>query len=354
MTEVRNQKSEFLALSITKRKKTLYSCYLLSMFCVLFLLYSCGKKGDPTLKSYEKPIPPSGLKALHREAEIILSWEFPKDKEPTIKGFHLMKAIPPHPTIPPLPREGEREVKGGGGDFEKLAFLEPDKRAYLDADFKINSAYKYKIISQNMRGIISNDSNILKLIPKTVPSPPQNILFKVEYDSLILNWKSAENGILYNIYKSPEKGIYNLIPVNKVPAKENSFKDNLDFKKPVYYTIRSLRGSDIRDEGSASEEIEINPSKFIPSTPEGLHAVATEENVYLIWKEAPETWVVGYRVYREINKKEGFIFIGETQIPVFLDRDKPLTKRSYRITALGPLKEGSPAELRDVIFIPHR
>jgi len=354
MTEVRNQKSEFLALEITKRKKTLYICYLLSMFCVLFLLYSCGKKGDPTLKSYEKPIPPSGLKALHRESEIILSWEFPKDKEPTIKGFHLMKSIPPPPSRPPLPRGDERGVKEGGGDFEKLAFLEPDKRAYIDPDFKINSDYKYKIISQNMRGIISNDSNIVKLIPKTVPSPPQNILFKVEYDSLILNWKSAENGILYNIYKSHEKGIYNLMPVNKEPTKENSFKDNLDIKKPVYYTIRSLRGSDIRDEGSASEEIEINPSKFIPSPPEGLHAVATEENVYLIWKEAPETWVVVYRVYREINKKEGFIFIGETQTPAFLDRDKPLTKRSYRITAIGPSKEGSPAELRDAIFIPHR
>ncbi len=314
------------------------------MFCVLFLLYSCGKKGDPTLKSYEKPIPPSGLKALHRESEIILSWEFPKDKEPTIKGFHLMKSIPPIPFL----------VKEGVGDFEKLAFLEPDKRSYIDTDFKINSDYKYKIISQNMRGIISNDSNIVNLIPKTVPSPPQNILFKVEYDTLILNWKSTENGILYNIYKSPEKGIYNLIPFNKEPTKENSFKDNLDIKKPVYYMIRSLKGSDIRDEGSASEELEINPSKFIPSTPEGLHAVATEENVYLIWKEAPETWVVGYRVYREINKKEGFIFIGETQIPVFLDRDKPLTKRSYRITALGPLKEGSSAELRDVIFIPQR
>ena len=341
MTEARNQKSEFLALRITKRKKTLYICYLLSMFCVLFLLYSCGKKGDPTLKSYEKPIPPSGLKAIHRESEIILSWEFPKDKEPTIKGFHLMKSIPPL-------------VKGGGGDFEKLAFLEPDKHSYIDADFKINSDYKYKIISQNMRGIISNDSNIINLIPKTVPSPPQNILFKVEYDTLILNWKSTENGILYNIYKSHEKGIYNLIPFNKEPTKENSFKDNLDIKKPVYYTIRSLRGSDIRDEGSASEELEINPSKFIPSPPEGLHAVATEENVYLIWKEAPETWVVGYRVYREINKKEGFIFIGEPQTPAFLDIDKPLTKRSYRITALGPSKEGSPAELRDVVFIPPR
>src|SRR4030066_781171 len=115
MTEVRNQRSGVIRVSFT------ICCLLFAVYC---LLPSCGKKGNPTLKSYEKPEPPSRLGAIHRESEVILSWEFPKDKEPTIKGFHLMKSI--HPL-----------VKGGGGDFEKLAFLEPDKHSYIHADFKI-------------------------------------------------------------------------------------------------------------------------------------------------------------------------------------------------------------------------
>ncbi len=41
------------------------SLSLLSVICVLFLLASCGKKGEPVLKSYEKPDAPSGLRAIH-------------------------------------------------------------------------------------------------------------------------------------------------------------------------------------------------------------------------------------------------------------------------------------------------
>ena len=309
---------------------TLYSI-LFTVFC---LLTSCGKKGDPILKSYEKPDPPSGLRAIHRESEIILSWEFPKDKEPSIKGFHLLKIIPPN--------------------FERIAFLEKDERSYIDTDFKIGSEYKYKIISQNLRGITSDSSNIISIVPKTLPSPPRKILFKVEYDSLILSWESVENEVLYNIYKSDRKGGYGLAPLNKEPVRETYFRDGFDIKRPVYYTIRSIRGGEARGEGPASEEIEINPWEFVPSPPGDLQAVVTEENVFLLWKEAPETWVVGYRVYREVDEKEGFIFIGKTQTPTFLDKERPLTKRNYRVTALGPSKEGPASEIRDVIFVPYR
>jgi hypothetical protein len=72
--------------------------------------------------------------------------------------------------------------------------------------------------------------------------------------------------------------------------------------------------------------------------------------VHLLWKEPPETWITGYRIYREISKEDGFILIGESQAPSFLDRESPLTKRNYRVTALGPSKEGPPAEIRDVEY----
>ncbi|NCO67500.1 MAG: hypothetical protein COY75_06015 [Nitrospirae bacterium CG_4_10_14_0_8_um_filter_41_23] len=324
MIELRIQKSEV-------RFGLFIFCLLFTVYC---LLPSCGKKGDPTLKSYEKPDPPSALRAVHRESEIILLWEFPKDKEPAIKGFYLMKST--------------------GGDFEKIATLENNKRSYIDNDFKIGSKYKYKIVSQNLKNVISNDSNIIQIDPETVPPPPGKILFKVEHDSLTLNWESAGDRILYNIYKSNEKGIYRLMPVHKEPIKETSFRDNFAIKGHVYYTIRSLVGSDIRDEGPASGEVEINPLEFVPSSPSGLQAIVKKENVYLSWKESPDTWVVGYKVYREINKQEGFIFIGDTQTPAFLDKDKPSTKRSYRVTALGPSKESLPAEIRNIVFIPYR
>jgi fibronectin type 3 domain-containing protein len=314
--------------------KRLNLFFLFSLFTIYCLLFSCGKKAEPALELYEKPDPPSGLRAIHRESELTLLWDFPKDKEQSIKGFYLMRST--------------------GRDFEKIAFPKNNIRSYVDTNFKIGSEYKYKIISQDARGKTSNDSNIIYINPQNPPAPPENLSYKIEYNSLILTWRSAGEGILYNIYKSYKKGLYSLMPLNKEPLKQTFFRDNFDITKPVYYTIRSLKDSSIRDEGPASEEIEINPSEFVPSAPVGIQAIATEENIYLTWKESPETWIVGYKVYREIDKKEGFLFIGETQTPVFIDKDKPLLKRNYRVTAMGPSKESPPAEIKDVVFIPYR
>ena len=337
----------------------IYRFLFLVSYCLLFtaccLLCSCGKKGEPTLKIYEKPDPPSGLRAIHRESEIILLWEFPKDKEQSIKGFYLMRSTPENTPLSSFGKGVPGEIsKEGSGDFEKIAFLKNDIRSYADTNFKIGSEYKYKIILQDIKGITSNDSNIIHIHPQNPPASPENLSFKIEYHSIMLTWKSTGEGILYNIYKSHKKGLYSLMPLNEEPLKETLFRDYFDITKPVYYTIRSLTGSNIWNEGPASKEIEINPSEFVPSSPDGIQAIVTEDNICLTWKESPETWIVGYKVYREIDKKEGFIFIGETATPAFIDKDNPLLKRDYRVTVLGPSKESPPAEIKDVVFIPYR
>jgi len=306
----------------------LISCCLL--FTVCCLLSACGKKGDPTLKSYEKPDAPTGLRAMHRESEIIVLWNFPGNKEGSIKGFHLLRST--------------------GGDFQKLAFIENAGRSFSIPDFKIGLPCKYKVVSENLRGIISNDSDIIDIKPESPPAPPSNISFRIEHNSLTLTWDSAGEGVYYNIYRSDKKGAYTLNPVNKTPVKDNFFVDSFDIKKPIYYTVRSLTGSLIRDEGPASAEITTDPAELVPSAPEALQAVVAKEHIYLIWKEPQETWVAGYRVYREVNKKEGFRLIGETRSPSFIDKENLSMKRSYRVTAVGPAKEGPPAEIRDVVL----
>ena len=313
---------------LNNRRRLFLVC--LFVFTACFSLFACGKKGDPTLKSYEKPDPPSQVMAIHRESEIILSWNFPKSKETSIKGFHLLKST--------------------GGDFEEVTLLNNDQRSYIDARFEINAEYHYKVVAQNLKGVLSKDSNILVIKPVTPPVPPKNLSFTVTYDSLMLTWDSAGEGMLYNVYKSDKPGGYSLTPVNREPLKEPSLKDVFTINKTVFYTIRSITGSVIRDEGPASMELIVNPAEFVPPAPEDLQAVPTQSNVYLIWKEPSATWVRGYRIYRETNKKQGFVSIGETQTPSFLDGEKPVTKRNYRVTALGPAKEGPPAEIRDVFY----
>jgi len=297
--------------------KFLISFFLFLSFC---FFVSCGKKGPPTLKAYEKPEKPPGITAIHREERIILSWSYPDNLKHTLKGFQVLRS----------------ESDG----FEKVAFIKNDQSLFIDTTFKLNVTYQYKVIAQNLKDVLSNDSNIITVIPKALPSPPENIRFTITSDSIELHWSSSGEGVCYNIYKTTEKDKYADTPLNREPICMVSFRDTFLFlDRTVYYKIRALLNTIIRDEGYASAELEITPSHFIPSAPSDLRVVKGDDKVYLLWKENTETWIKGYRIYRKRDGETEFSPIGEVTTPTFTDTAKINKKVWYMIKALGYLRE---------------
>ncbi|MDO8994522.1 MAG: hypothetical protein Q7T83_13620 [Thermodesulfovibrionales bacterium] len=301
-----------------------YQLSAMSLIIAFFLLFSCGKKEPPTLKAYEKPDAPSGLKAIHRENNIILSWSY--NKRENLKGFHVLRAA----------GTGSQQEDA---EFKKITLVEKDANSYTDADFKTDTQYKYKIVARSLKNVLSNDSNVITVRPLPVPPAPENVSFLAGNDALSISWGSAGENIFYNIYKSPDKGKYGINPINAEPIKTTLYSDTFELTKPVYYTIRSLLKNGYRNEGPASDEIEVNPVDFVPSRPEGLQAIFAGDKVVIAWKENPEVWVKKYRVYRKTNESEGFKPAGEPVTPAFTDREKTGTKHVYKITAIGPSKE---------------
>jgi predicted small lipoprotein YifL len=293
---------------------------LLSLLIVSLLsLAACGKKGPPTLKEYEKPPAPSALKAIHREDKIVLSWNYPKEKESSLADFVVLRS--------------------SGAEFEKLALPEKTRRTYEDSSFSTGSTYSYKIVARNLKGVYSTDSNMVVVIPLAVPPPPSDLSFSIQGNSLLLAWKPAEKGLFYNIYRSLEKGKYGTSPVNGKPVSGSSFTDAFNINKTVYYTIRSLHDSGTRDESAPSKELAVDPADLVPAPVRNLTYFAAPDKIFLYWDEPEESWVTSFRVYR---KKEGqdYQLIGETQIPVFIDTEPSPTKNDYRVNAVGPDKEG--------------
>lgn len=306
-----------------------------SLFTFCFFLFTlgslfaaCGKKAPPTLKAYEKPETPSDLKAIHREDRVILSWVH--NKKENLKELHIMKS--------------EDAV------FKKITSVATDENSYSDTDFKTDNSYKYKIIAMSMKNVLSNDSNIANVNPKPVPFAPKGFAAHVGNNAIHLSWESAGEGILYNVYKYFEKTKHGINPVNPEPLKTTAYTDNLELNMPVYYTVRGALNSDVRDEGPASDEIEVNPADFIPSKPEGIQAVVADDKVVIAWKENPEKWVKRYRVYRKITKNDEFTLIGEPVTPAFTDREKTGTKHTFKITAFGPSKESEFSNMVTVDF----
>ncbi|MCL5023207.1 MAG: hypothetical protein M1497_07550 [Nitrospirae bacterium] len=293
------------------------------LIIVLVLTVSCGRKGPPTLKAYEKPQAPSRLSAIHREAKIILAWSYPDNLRDSLKGFVVLRS-------------------GGGGPFEKIETVENDRNTFLDGTFETDRAYRYKVVAVNPKGVASNDSNIVSVVPKPLPLPPEAIRFRIMSDSMELTWKSSGEGICYNVYRSLEKGKFSGVPLNGEPVCKTSFEDTRLFPETtVYYVVRSLHDADVEDEGYASQEIAVAPSDFVPSAPGDLRIVE-DTKVYLTWKESAEAWVRGYRVFRRTGDEKEFTPIGEVKVPSFTDAVRTGKKVWYMIRAIGPVKESEP------------
>ena len=296
---------------------------VLAAFLLLLSLSACGKKGPLSLASYEKPDAPSLLAVRHRQDAVILSWSYPEAKERTIRGFLV--------------------VKSSGGEFGRLVTTEVGARTLIDPAVTDGTRYRYKVFAQSLRGILSEASNTVTILPREAPLPPRGISLRPSGDSLELTWKASEKGASYNIYRSFEKGRYSPVPLNTSPIAATEFRDSLFAGRLAYYTIRAL--SEDLDEGAASEEITADPAAFIPPAPTGLRCVAAQGRIYLYWNEPGASWIRGFRVYRS-SAPEKYVPVGETQIPSFVDPDTSAGERAYRVTALGPVQEGPAAELR--------
>src|SRR3990172_2839808 len=156
------------------RKSLISFLLLLTVYCLLLTVAACGKKGPPTLKSYEKPAAPAGLRAVHREDKILLSWSYPGNLRPALKGFEVLRSA--------------------DGAFERIAFVENDRSMFTDGAFAFDVSYRYKIIARSLKDILSGDSNIITVSPKPPPPPPENIRLKITSDALELSWASSGEG----------------------------------------------------------------------------------------------------------------------------------------------------------------
>ncbi len=279
------------------------------------------------MKSFEKPAPVTDISAIHRNGKVTISWSYPKQAKITIKGFYVERAEE-------------------SGPFENLAFVKGEVSQYADEHFVIGKKYRYKIRVYSMRDIISDDSREIEVTPLRLPDPPKRMIYHPTEDALVVGWDQVP-GAHYNIYRSTEKGRYPSAPLNSRPLDKPLFIDEMETATPVFYTVRALVESDIRNEGDPSADLEVDPRSFIPTAPTDLRYVRTEGKGFLTWRENSETWVKGYRVYRGSASGE-YLPAGETSVPLFVDEVPVTAPTSYYVTSLGPGRESRSSEIISV------
>lgn len=258
-------------------------------------------------------------------------WSYPAAERLKIKGFYIEKAV------------------GGQQNFKSIAFLGSDAHQFADKNFEIKQDYFYKIRVYSLNDVLSDDSPVIRATPLMSPSAPKGFSYLLTEDAVKLQWEGNDKKVKYNVYKSYEKGSYPLQPFNASPISEMFFYDRIETDRTVYYTVRALLDTDIRDEGFPSEELGVDPALFVPSKPTGLSYAVSEKNVYLLWDGNPENWVKGYRIYRKKQGETEFKPIGEAVTPAFIDVVNLTTQAVYYVTAIGISKESIPSDFAEVL-----
>jgi hypothetical protein len=310
---------------IISKKISMLVCLMLCLSIAAFGA-GCGKKGPPTLKSFEKPDAVKETKVTYRDGKIEITWSYvSQKKDVVIQGFYIDRAE-------------------GRSAYENIAILPADAIQYTDANVKLDAQYRYKIRAFNKRDITADDATEIKVVPVTPPAPPQGITYKLKNDAVEISWDKAAEGVFFNVYRSEVKGVYTGAPLNEKPLVEPFFRDGLNASAKVYYTVIAFVQSTITNESALSAEIEIDPNSFIPAVVADIRYVRSDYRGYISWKESPEQWVAEYKVYR---KRASGVFetIATVNVPVFLDEEPITEETSYYITASGPVKESEPSAI---------
>lgn len=291
----------------------------------VFFLSNCGRKGPLTLAPYLNLPAPTGLSASQAKDILKLNWSF---SGKTQQYFMV-------------------ERKENGGAFIEIA--DPKTTTVSDL-IDPGKEYEYRISAVSKANTPGAPANI-KVKTIVPPGPPRELGFSILPDTIKLKWTppiTENQKVQFKIYKQIGPGVSEVSGVSgtaaalitPVPVSENNFADSPDPLEEVTYTVLSFVNGPVPCEGDSSS-ISIAPDDYVPSKAATPQGAVIANGVMLVWAPNPETWVQGYEIYKEENGT--FNAVGQRRIPSFLDLGARFGR--YRVSALGPVKEGPPSNI---------
>lgn len=301
--------------------------------CLFFLLSGCGRKMDPTLEDYLQPEPVQKLSLTATYDKILISWSYPEKAKTKIESFLI-----------------ERESKG---EKKSLGYYSKETTSLEDRDFTFGETYKYRIFAIRPKGIYSKPAEAI-ITPQKLPDV-ETIQYKITSQGVMLSW-NAQNSLNYNIYRINQKGER----VKIGSTDKDFFLDELFHstitafadpnKAEILYLITTYLSSESTYMESKGTGIAIPVNLFIPSKPHEVFWSINEQGVYISWKEVPEKWSKGYKIYRKTQDEREFKPLGETTIPLFFDAEYNSNNIKlpvyYRVTTEAPFTESDAIEIK--------
>ena len=202
----------------------------------------------------------------------------------------------------------------------------PDgKMSYPEIFFKDDSlengiTYYYQVEALDYFGRPLKRSRSFKARPtdQTPPPSPEFLRTEVTKLNVDLTWENKDAPDIkgYRVYRSLNPDT-NFIRVNKglLSINTQSFKDKVPAPGNYYYQVAAVdsSGNEGRSYNSMAKVMDIYP----PDKPTGLYTVADTGAITLHWQPNKEDDLLGYKVYRTVNKddEEHYVLLTGETIP---------------------------------------
>lgn len=189
---------------------------------------------------------------------------------------------------------------------DSLGRLQYPKVYYME-DSLNPGLYNYQLAGVDFFGKESQRSEIFSVeVKDLIPPPaPEDLEDSINNLTVILTWKNRISKDIagINIYRSVKSdGPYVKLNKSLLAPVIISYTDKVEKAGPYYYYVTSVdaAGNESKSYSIFSEVHDIVP----PIKPVGLIAKADTGKIHLTWQMNKESDLMGYRIYRTVNKDD--------------------------------------------------
>jgi len=331
---------------------------------------ACGRKGDPFLGVPLAPSKVRALTAVGRPAEIVLSWQAPRENTDgselrDLSGFRIYRAQESFADFcRTCPRRWELlfdyEYRGPAGQ-------QPERRMYQYRDTAVRpgTVYEYRLQAYNASGAVGPAPQAVAVHYDAAPRSPEGFALERRNRLIVLGWKPvgtlvdgrvAEDIAGYNVYRRLETEEF-AAPLNAAPVEVLQYEDISPAYDTVYYysvrAVRMIEQSVLESDGAPEIRLaylDITP----PEPPRFLTAIAQPEGVLLKWMAKSEKGFAGYHIYRRPAGAGQFTRLNSEVLLENSWVDTTAVRRQryeYAVTAIDDSQSANESAFSETVYI---
>ncbi len=166
----------------------------------------------------------------------------------------------------------------------------------------------FAVITISTRGLGSELSNLVKILPRNPPSPPRQIETLPGADGIEVAWQADDPPVGFRVYRRDAASRAYAVPIAEpLPESRSHLDQTAAFDSRYVYTVTSVAlGKPLVESALAAEHEVQYEDRYPPAPPGGLIVLAEPGQARLLFEPSADDDLAGYLVYRRSADGAGF------------------------------------------------